>query len=970
MERSGHPLLGAAVTLADGDGVVFVGRLTAGAQPWLVDHAVLGTVVLPGTAFVELALHAARRVAESRLDELVLAAPLVLRAEDAVIVQVTVGAADESGRRPVAVHSRPDENTPDAAWVRHASGTVSPPRPTPAAAADAVMDLGGAWPPSGAVPVDLTDVYENLAGRGYGYGPAFRGLRAAWRLGEQLLAEVRLPDGLHAEAGAFGIHPALLDAALHPVVGFASRGGSVDGDAADDQVAGIRLPFVWRGVRLERTGATSLRVLVRPAGDDGADAVTLTVADDSGAVVAQAEALTLRSILPQQLAAATTRRDPLFEIGWKPAWDVAAPAALGERWALVGDGLGDLPGTDAQRWTDLEALLGALEAGTPVPDVIVLPATVTGAAGSDPAGPGGTSAGGPGLGGHGLDGASLDVTTRVLADIQGALADERLARSQLVFVTRNAVVTKADDPAPDLAQAPVWGLVRTAQSEHPDRFVLVDVTDDPASYELLPVALATREPQLAVRDGRGYTPRLARIAPVPDRRGPDAPDAPDAPDRPAVFRPGGTVLVTGGTGLLGTLVARHLVEAHGVRHLLLVSRRGPDADGAAATVEELTAIGAEVTVVAADAADRESMTAVLSGIPQGHPLTAVIHTAGTLADGVVEALDRERLEQVWRPKARAALVLHDLTRDLDLTAFVLFSSVVGILGNGGQGNYAAANTFLDALAEHRRAEGLAATSLAWGLWAPGGGMTAALAGADLARLSRSGLAPIQPGQGLALFDEALESTRAVVVPVRLDTVALRNQAAAGMVPVVLRELAPVSSPSTGARPDQAGSWSDQLRDKPAAEREQAVAHLVNAQVATVLGHATPVTLPADRAFKELGFDSLTAVDLRNRLAAVTGLRLPATLIFDYPTPEAVAAYLDTRLRADGDGTATATGPGTGLAVARAEPRAGDPAEPIAILGIGCRYPGGVRTPEDLWRLVTEGADVIAEFPTDRGWDVD
>ncbi|MET8682562.1 type I polyketide synthase, partial [Streptomyces sp. NPDC004647] len=416
----------------------------------------------------------------------------------------------------------------------------------------------------------------------------------------------------------------------------------------------------------------------------------------------------------------------------------------------------------------------------------------------------------------------------------------------------------------------------------------------------------------------------------------------------------GSVLITGGTGGLGAVVARHLVAEHGVRRLLLVSRGGLGADGAEALTDELSALGAEVSVEACDVADRDELADLLAR----HTVSAVIHAAGVLDDGVVGSLTPERLDTVLRPKADAAWNLHELTRDHDLSAFVVFSSVAGVIGSAGQGNYAAGNAFLDALMERRRAEGLAGISLAWGPWDRTGGMTGSLAEAEADRHARSGVQALSVGQGVAVFDAAPATGEAVVVPVRLDLPVLRAQ---GEVPPLLRSLirtrarrASVAGSST------ASGLVQRLNRLDAAERIELLLDLVRGQVALVLGHAGGDDIDAGRAFRELGFDSLTAVELRNRLNTVTGLRLPATLVFDYPTVQSLVGYiLDELLGAD---VAVAL-PVAGRAAAVAD-------DPIVVVGMSCRYPGGVASPEDLWRLVTEGADAISGFPTNRGWDVE
>ncbi|WP_225840584.1 type I polyketide synthase, partial [Streptomyces sp. NK08204] len=433
----------------------------------------------------------------------------------------------------------------------------------------------------------------------------------------------------------------------------------------------------------------------------------------------------------------------------------------------------------------------------------------------------------------------------------------------------------------------------------------------------------------------------------------------------------GTVLLTGATGALGGLVARHLVAEHGARHLLLVSRRGRDAAGAAELEAELTALGASVTVVACDVADREALAGVLAGIPAEHPLTGVVHAAGVLDDGVVESLTPERIDAVLRAKVDAAVNLHELTAGADLALFALFSSAAGVLGAAGQGNYAAANAFLDALAAHRRASGLPAVSYAWGLWAERSAMTGHLDAADLARMARGGIVPMTTDEGLALLDAAPATAEALVVPVKFDGAGLATQARTGTLPALLRGLVqqPVTAPrrALAAAADAAGAEESSLRQQLASLREQERDHrlleIVRVNAATVLGHAGSDEVEAERPFREHGFDSLTAVELRNRLNAATGLRLPATSVFDYPTPAALARHLRTELFGDSDGEDEATS----APVAPVAPVTDDP---IAIVAMSCRFPGGVRTPEELWQLLLDERDVISGFPQDRGWDLD
>ncbi|WP_043191738.1 type I polyketide synthase, partial [Streptomyces roseoverticillatus] len=414
-------------------------------------------------------------------------------------------------------------------------------------------------------------------------------------------------------------------------------------------------------------------------------------------------------------------------------------------------------------------------------------------------------------------------------------------------------------------------------------------------------------------------------------------------------------LITGGTGGLGRVVARHLVAEHGVRSLLLVSRRGPAAEGVEELVSELARQGAEAVVEACDVTDG----AAVEDLVARHPVTAVVHTAGVLDDGVIGSLTPERLAGVLQPKVDAAWNLHEATKDRDLDAFVVFSSVAGVVGSSGQANYAAGNAFLDALARHRRAQGLPAVSLAWGPWSQDSGMTGTLSDADLQRIARSGMPELTPAEGVALFDAALAAGAAHVLPVRFDLAVLRGQED---VPPLLRGLVR----SRARRSAVAGSAAaaglvGRLSPLGAVERREVLLDVVRAQVAVVLGHASPQTVDPTRAFQELGFDSLTAVELRNRINNATGLRLSPTAVFDYPTADALVGFLLDEMFG-GQAEAVADVP--------APVRAPAADDPVVIVGMSCRYPGGVTSPEDLWRLVSDGVDAVSGFPTDRGWDVE
>ena len=823
--RVGHPVLTIAAPVGDRDEWLFTGTLSTDAHPWLRDHVVAGSPVVPGAVLVELVLAAAHEVgAGPVLEELVTEAPLLLADGVTRQLQVTVGAADDDGRREVAVFSRAatgEDDRPDA--VCHVRGRL-------AADAEPAEPFPAQWPPAGAEPVDVDGFYPGLPDLGYEYGPAFQGLRAAWRSGDTTYAEVRLAED--ADGAGFAVHPALLDAALH-------------GTLLDRQPGSpLELPFSWSGVRVGGTGGTALRVRLEPVGES---ALQVDAVDEDGAAVLSVARLDLRPVEPGRLG--TGRQGgprSLFVLDWVPAAAATAPAPA--RIAVLG-GLA----AAGDRFADLDSLERSLTDGGPVPGV-VLTAVPVPSGRLQPAD------------------AARAVALNALSLVRRWLASEWLGEARLVVVTRRAVGVGTE--APDLAQAPVWGLLRSAQSEHPGRFVLVDLDDrgDPDWGSLA----GLDEPQVAVREGRTLVPRLAH-----------------APELPVggSLDPDGTVLITGGTSGLGALFAKHLAERHGMRHLLLVSRRGATAEGVDALVAELEALGATPRVEACDVTDRAQLAALLASVR--HPLTAVLHAAGVLDDGVVESLTPERVERVMRPKVDAAVHLHELTEDADLAEFVLFSSVAALIGTPGQANYAAANATLDALAHRRRAAGLRATSLAWGLWSGAGGMSGDLADTEVARLERMGVGALPAALGLELFDRSLGTDAALLAPVRLDLAALAAQARSGLLPPLLRGL--VRTPTR--RAEATGSLAERLVGVPDADRERVVLKLVQAQVSAVLGHASATAVDPDRSFGDAGFDSLSAVELRNRLTQVTGLRLPSTLVFDHPTAAAVTRLLLTEVAA-------------------------------------------------------------------------
>ncbi|WDT53149.1 type I polyketide synthase [Streptomyces sp. G7(2002)] len=931
-----HPLLGAAVTVAGSESVVFTGRLSLATHAWLADHAVLGKVILPATAYLDLAVSAGDRTGCDHLAELTLEAPLVLPRQGAVQLQVAVGAPDDAGCRSFTVHSRPVDEGDAAPWARHAQGTLT------TAPANEPETLGS-WPPEGAEPVGAGEWYDAFAEAGFTYGPAFQGLGPVWRRGDELFAEAALPEPHRADATRFTLHPALLDAAVQTLlVGGRDAGGTGDG--------GAMLPFAWSGVTFHAEGADALRVRLRPA-EGRADAFSVLVTDASGRPVAVADALTLRTVTPDQMPAfPQVGPDVPLRLDWQAA--ALSPRSGAARWVVLGSPVGAAPGgpvdagiakaldgagVHAESYADLEALSAAVATGMTMPDTVLLECA-------------------PQAGADTPDIRELLLTT--LAVCRHWLAEERFAGSRLVIVTRGAVAAEHGEDVSDLAGAALWGLVRSAQLEHPGRLWLLDLDHREASRGVLADAVAAAHPQTVLRAGELRLPQLSRVEP---------PEALESP-----FDPEGTVLVTGATGALGKLLTHHLVTRHGVRHLLLASRGGSAAEGAAEWCAELAEEGATASLVACDVAERAEVERLLGSVPADHPLTAVVHLAGVVDDGVLTALGEERIDRTLRPKADAAWLLHELTKDQKLTAFVLFSSAAGTFGSAGQANYAAANAFLDGLARHRAAQGLPATSLAWGLWAEDSGMTAGLADTDRRRMARGGMRPLSADDGLALFDAALATGENALVTVGLATggrTALPGGAAPG------RARRPVAASGTD-KDDLLARLADAGPDG----RDALLLDLVRRQIAAVLGHGSPEEVEPDRGFAELGFDSLTAVELRNQLGTVTGLRLPPTLVFDFATPEELAARLGEELTAgvlpqpgsagpDDRPSATGREQDTIGALFREASESGRVAEGFGLLQAAARLRPTFDTPEEFGsafapvRLARGGASPDADGPT-------
>ncbi|MFE9069007.1 type I polyketide synthase, partial [Streptomyces violaceusniger] len=918
----GHPLLTAAVHLPDTGGTVLTGRLSLTTHPWLADHTVSGAVLLPGAAMAELAIRAGDETDTPTLDELVIEQPLALPDSGFLDIRVVVGGPDESGRRDVRIYSRAEEET--AQWTEHATGTLA--QDTTAPPSPAVAE----WPPAGAEPVAVEGLYEQMAEGGYDYGPTFQGLKAVWtRDGEvgEVFAEAALPEEQTEAAGRFGIHPALLDAALH------ASNYCLPGEPGSRML----LPFAWNGIRLHATGATSVRVHARYTEDGG---LSVVLVDAAGGLVASIGSLVLREVDAAQLEALTSTsvNDSL----WTVTWTEHTATTDEIRWGTVGDVSPVLAAAEAPAFADVtEIATGpAIGMGTEIagaeerPALVVADTTVWESRDADPI----TRA--------------RELATRALDLLQRWVTLPELSETRLAVLTRGAMAVHDSSEVTDPAAAAIWGLVRSAQSEHPGRVHLIDTDghSDHALRSALPTALATDQPQLALRDNTLWAPRLTAAAPA------------GTPAQPLPLDPEGTVLITGGTGTLGALTARHLITHHGARHLLLTSRQGPDAPGATDLTTELTELGATVHITACDTADRGQLAALLADIPADHPLTAVVHTAGTLDDALLTDLTPQRLDTVFRPKVDAVTHLHDLTRDHDLTAFVIYSSATGTLGTPGQANYAAANTYADALAHQRHAAGLPATSLAWGLWETTSALTATMNTEDRRRTHRGGVAPLTDDEGLVLLDTALTATHHPhLVPIKISPASLRADDTARPVPPLLRHLVRRPTRRTAHTPAPADTLSltRRLAALDHGERLRHLIELVRTEAAAVLGHPTIDSIGPDQPFRDAGFDSLTAVELRNRLNTATGLRLPATVVFDYPTSAITAGYLRDELFGS-----------TEAAPAAVAGRGADADDPVVVVGMACRLPGRVTDPDGLWRLVADGEDGIGAFPTDRGWDLD
>ncbi|CAM5642413.1 SDR family NAD(P)-dependent oxidoreductase [Streptomyces canarius] len=864
---AGHPLLESSYTQEDGT-VVHTGRVSVTAQPWIADHQVLGRTVVPGTTWLELCAWAGGRAGCPHVAELTHHAPLVLAGDAYARIELRLGPESSGSRAVTLVHHG---DSPAGATVL-ARGALT----TGSGTAWAPWTGAQAWPPPGAVEVPADAFYDAHAALGaYRWGPSFRSLVRCWRRGEELFAELRAQPGVYG--AATGVHPVLLDGALHALGldGVPERLTPLLGGSGPEARLLPHIPFVWRGFTIHRPASGVLRVALRP--HDGGE-MSVDIADGRGEPVASVEALLLLPISRDRLlsrsaggvthgSVAPSPPPSGSHLPARPDEDArhdpavpsprSAPSARTRGVPHDPAGPSPRPPVDGLLHRPGWVPLPRPAAGVPEPVTVCGPDPAR-ALGAVPAGPGAVVVELPVPEGPGPR-AVHSVTRTALEIVRIWLARPEPDDAHLVVVTRGAVAVPPAGTA-DPAHAACWGLLASVQSEHPGRFTVVDVDGTEVSRAVLPAAVADSRAvgrsRLALRAGAVFG---EAVVPLP------APALPVVPS----LDPDGTVLITGGDGALAAVFARHLVTAHGARHLLLAGRRGADPRG---LVAELGALGARVTVAVCDVTDPDALARLVAGVPAYRPLTAVLHTAGTLGDAVVTALSPERLTRVLRPKVDAAWTLHELTRDRPPAMFVLFSSAAGILGTAGQAAYAAANRSLDALARHRRSLGLPAVSLAWGLWEPVAGMGAALGDADLARIRRGGMLPITAEEGVVLFDAALAAGDPVLLPGRLTGD---------------RRPSTVTAPETGAR--------ENARAEP--RRGAELLDLVLDAVAEITGHRRGFLDPG-RQFHALGLDSLMTVELRNRLSGATGLSLPAALAFSHPTPAAVAGHLE-RLLAPG-----------------------------------------------------------------------
>ncbi|MCX4791424.1 amino acid adenylation domain-containing protein [Streptomyces sp. NBC_01221] len=896
LNPTGHPLLGGGVEIAGTELSLFTHVVATDQPAWVQEHQVMDTVLFPGTAFFEVIRAAGDAALEGDWDvsDVVFAWPLAIAPGAPVRLQVTVGAAN-GGTRPVKIYSSPDGA--DGAWQLHVEGSL-----TPATEAGTVAVTAGALPPQGAEPLDVPALYRELASAGYGFGPTFQGVKEAWQTDGTVWARVALSDSEQRSATGYTLHPALLDSAMQSFL-MTQRLRNPGSEDAFVPYEAERL-----SVRVKGLAEVWVRVAEFELGE-GEFWGSLDIFDSEGGHVGHLHRLHARRIdraVLRRLSAAGVDRFR-FDIDWRHvdtgdvelggSWGMLTPAgdvpwAREAKTALARAGIQLIKVQDLEDAEDLDGLVCLWDSDAPVPDQA-----------------------------HAF-------AARALEQLGEAIGSD--FRAPLVWVTRRAVGTGADDLVSGPGAGPLWGLMRTALNEHPElNLRLIDIGGQEADRKALAAALMLEaEPECAVRDGEVLVPRLVRA-------GKEA-----SASQERFVRPDGAVLVSGGVGDLGRRVARRLAGTHGVRDLVLTSRRGTETPGAQALVDELSELGATATVVACDAADRDDVAAVLALFGEKRPLRGVVHAAGVLDDGLLTDLTPERLDSVLRPKVDGLWHLHELTLGMELDFFVMFSSISSVMGTPGQSNYAAANAFMDALAHLRRAEGLPATSVAYGPW-EGEGMAAGLSEFDRARFAQLGLDRLTPDEGLELLELASRSGLPLTVAAALDLNRVQDYFEdRGGIPPLFRAL--LDSDAGGRSPADGGADLRKLLGEASPEEYPAVVlHTVRAEVAKTLGFASPEAVGVDLPLRDIGFDSLSAVLMRNQLTNLTGLALPARIAFDHPNLVALSEFLLEKLlesgldAASGPGIATGTGTRTRTLATEAADAAGPD---LTAARQGCLHP--------------------------------
>ncbi|HSR97133.1 MAG TPA: SDR family NAD(P)-dependent oxidoreductase, partial [Kofleriaceae bacterium] len=852
----GHPLLGARVTAAGVD-AVYEAALSLATQPWLADHRLGERVIVPGTAIAELVRAAAEHHLEDtpEVTRLVLQAPIAFEAGSPRRVQVVL---TEAGTR-AQVYSQPVD-APGPAWTLHASAEIAP-----CHAGAAAVDVA-ALRARCATPVDVAAVYEDFAAAGFGYGPMFRGIQALAVGAREALGDLRLPDD--ADTRGYGGHPALLDAALQVVKVVAPATRAVAWVPFELGRFVIHEPGHREAVvHVRITDSESAAGSVDPARDLTVD---ITVVDRGGAPIAELSALRFRpaTALAGQAAAHAARDQLVRQLVWQLQWSPAAaasPSLLSGRWLVVSEA------SDDEATAALVAALRAAQVShacvtaDAVADALPADHIVCAWSAASP-----RRAAAP-AGGLAHDGErARQIATAALAVVDRVASQAQPPR--LWWLTAGAVAV-GEHASRCPAAAAAWGLGRTVWHERPElRCTLIDLEsfDHAADAIARELAASDDEPQIAWRAGRRHVARLVRAARLEGEAVP--------------VRAEGAVLVAGGLGGLGLTVARWLA-VRGVPQLVLTGRRGLDTPGARDAVAALEALGARVTVAAVDVADPAAVDAAIAAIAAHHRLRGVVHAAGVLDDGVLGEQTPARIARVMAPKAHGAWNLHRATERLELDFFVMFSSLTGTLGAAGQGPYAAANAYLDALASWRVAAGLPAQSLAWGPWSEVG-MAASLDTAHRARVASQGVIALSPARGLGLLEHAMARPEAQLVVAGLDLRAVAR-ALGGAVPAVWRSL--VRAPRPGA--PSAIPAAPSLAAADPARREQMIRDAVREEIARALSVSDAGALAFDRRLSDAGLDSLMAIELRNALSKRLQLTLPATLAFEHPTPEALVRHL-------------------------------------------------------------------------------